>query len=435
MKDKKTKARPNWRKPIDEKQVINKIDQMMHIDRDVPGRCKGNISYEESSVLGFPGTTPDPIAVTVYARYLDRHTNNIGLHTTSEKAEHGFPGTQKAEREVIAMAADLMDIDFDKVDGYISPGGTEANIIGCWIGRNAHLDGLAAIICSRLTHYSIQKGANLLRIGQSFHKDGSGLHYLGTDENGHILLDDFRERLFFLASRRVQNITVVGNAGTVMLGSVDDIPAMSEIIEEAKENFLHVNIHFHIDAAFGGFIVPFIKELPKVGFSNSAVDSIGLDAHKTGLAPYGSGIFLARKGLLKRIWTDTPYFSGGDHTICGSRAGAMALSCWAVMKKMGRDGYDQNAQKLMKMTKYIQEGLRGIDVPIFEPDINLIAVKEPFPESFEERFIAHTQDDFPANLGSMSSSVKTSIWNIVVMDHIGNRLADELLSEMKKARR
>jgi len=104
-----------------------------------------------------------PILQTIVA-----NPNHIGCHTvgTSEKA---FKGTQEIEREVLnVIAVDIFKAQPDSIDGYISSGGTEANIQALWMYRNffmhhknAILDEIA-IISSEDTHYSIAKGANIL---------------------------------------------------------------------------------------------------------------------------------------------------------------------------------------------------------------------------------------------------------------------------------
>ncbi|MFH1367309.1 MAG: hypothetical protein ABIH38_05005 [Patescibacteria group bacterium] len=118
-----SKAKPLWQKGASDRVISRKID----------GFVKGNIRYGQDRILGFPGTTPDMAAVEVYTRHLSSHPNNIGMHTNSvgRKSEVGFSGTQEAERQVISMAADLLNGRSDEIDGYISSGGTEANIVGC----------------------------------------------------------------------------------------------------------------------------------------------------------------------------------------------------------------------------------------------------------------------------------------------------------------
>ena len=415
MEKKEGKPEWDWQRPLNEQEIYRRI-------KEFAGR---NIDYQEDLVLGFPGTTPEPISTIIYSEYLDKHANNIGLHTMTKDSEVGFQGTQEAERQVIAMAADLMGASHNEIDGYISSGGTEANIVGCWIGRDAQKNRPTAVICSFLTHYSISKAVNLLRIDTG--QDGEGIHLIGTDENGHILLEQLHKKIFDLATNGIDNIIVIGNAGTVMLGSVDDIPTMSGIIKHMKEVIPQINIHFHIDAAIGGFIVPFVKGLPDIGFNNSSVDSISIDVHKTGLAPYGSGVIMARKGLFERIKSISHYVPGNDFTLCGSRAGAMALSCWAVMRKLGKNGYALKTKKLIALTSYIQKCLKEIEIPTFNSDINIIAVKGP---RSCKKIIAHSQEDFPVDMANPLSSKTMSIWNITVMSHTNIDMIDRCMAEL-----
>lgn len=428
--EKKDDILPDWQKPILQEKILEETDRFM----------AKNICYGEDKVLGFPGTTPEPISVEIYCRHLERHPNNIGIFTNRTECEAGFEGTQEAERQVIAMVADLIGATPDKVDGYISPGGTEANIVGCWIGRNVQKDKPTAIVEDKptaivgsfLTHYSIVKAADILRIGTQPKEDGSGLHTLGTDESGHVLIEQLEDKLVELAKKGVSNIIVIGNAGTTMLGSVDNIPEMNKVIGELSHHFPKTNIYFHIDAAFGGFVIPFIQGLPDIGFKNDSVDSITIDVHKMGLAPYGSGIIVARRRLFERIRSKATYIPGGDCTLCGSRAGVMALSCWATMRAIGKDGYAENAKRLMQLTDYIQQRFKESNITTFDSDINIVAVKEPLPPSLSKKYTTHTQSDFPVDLSNPSSPSRMSVWNIVAMHHTTKELINELLEEWRK---
>lgn len=417
-----SKSRPIWQSSADDMEIRAQIQTFV----------EQNICYGKDKIIGFPGTAPEPIAVEVYGQYLDRHPNNIGMHTNKDMCdcEIGFSGTQAAEREVIAMVADLMNANSTEVDGYIASGGTEANLVGCWMGRNAHQQQPSAIICSYLTHYSVVKASNVLGIGIESNVDGSGLHLLGTDNNGHVLLDQFEQKLNELAKKGISNIIVVGNAGTTMLGSVDNIPAMNEVIDKAKTQYPEISIHFHVDAAFGGFVAPFIDWLPKTGFSNTNVDSIAIDVHKMGLAPYGSGIILARRGLFQRVKSIAPYIPGNDCTLCGSRSGIMALSCWAAMKKIGKEGYEHFASRLTSMAHAIRLKLESAGFQTFHNDINIVAVKGNIPEALRNTYITHVHEGFPADLSRPLNSEKSTVWNIVVMNHTSMDLIDEMITAL-----
>ena len=395
-----------------------------------------NICYGQDKIVGFPGTAPEPISVEIHNQYLDRHPNNIGMHTNKDMCdcEIGFGGTQAAEREVIAMAADLMDANPDEVDGYITSGGTEANLVGCWMGRDANRQQPCAIICSYLTHYSVVKASNILGIGIGANASGSGLHLLGTDDNGHLLLEQLEQKLHELTDRGIPNVIVVGNAGTTMLGSIDDIPAISDILGKTKDQHPKTSIHFHVDAAFGGFVIPFIDWLPEIGFSNKHVDSITIDVHKIGLAPYGSGIILARRGLFQRVKSIAPYIPGNDCTLCGSRSGTIALSCWAAMKKIGKDGYEHSANRLVSLAHNIRLRLESAGFQTFRNDINIVAVKGEIPEALRDIYITHVHEGFPSDLSSPLDSSKSVVWNIVVMNHTTMEMIDELIASLSDKR-
>lgn len=412
---------PRWQSSTSDEEIREKLSRLM----------KSNIHYEIHNILGFPGTTPLPISVEVHSEYLDYHSNNIGMHTNKENggSELGFSGSQEIERQVIEMAADLMGASPEEVDGYISSGGTEANIVGCWIGRDNAKGKPTALLCSFLTHYSVLKACNILGIGASVKKDGSGLHSLGTDENGHVLIGHLKKRLYATAGAGIKNIIVVANGGTTMLGSIDDVPEICNVIDEFKRAFPDVKIHLHVDAAFGGFVVPFIDTLPDIGFGNKNVNSITIDIHKMGLSPYGSGIILARRGSFENIETIAPYVPGNDHTLCGSRSGAMALSCWAAMKKMGKNGYAKEAIRLLTLSDKIREKLERQGMSVFKNDINILAVRTPFPKNLVNEFITHMHDNFPADLADPLNPKRISVWNIVVMKHTKEALIDEFLSQ------
>ena len=150
-------------------------ERVTHIEEAL----QNNVNFSKDTSLGYPASKLDgkvfyddapflkdaPILQTYVA-----NPNNIGCHTfgTSEKA---FAGTQKIEREVLnVIAVDIFKAEIDLFDGYISPGGTEANIQAFWMYRNyfikncnAKLDEIV-LVSSEDTHYSIAKASNLLMI-------------------------------------------------------------------------------------------------------------------------------------------------------------------------------------------------------------------------------------------------------------------------------
>ena len=76
-----------------------------------------------------------------------------------------------------------------------------------------------------------------------------------------------------------------------------------------------IDYKIHVDGAYGGFYFPFAVEENSMHFGNTEVSSVTLDAHKMAQAPYGTGIFLARKGLISYANTkEASYVVGEDYT-------------------------------------------------------------------------------------------------------------------------
>lgn len=99
---------------------------------------------------------------------------------------------------------------------------------------------------------------------------------------------------------------VVANMMTTMLGSVDDIAMMTDVLTSRK-----IGYKIHIDGAYGGFVYPFSCKYNKLDFANPEISSITLDAHKMVQAPFGTGIFLCKKGLLDYVYTEEAQYVRG----------------------------------------------------------------------------------------------------------------------------
>ena len=135
-------------------------------------------------------------------------------------------------------------------------------------------------------------------------------------------------------------VAIVAIAGTTELGLIDPIEEISKIAQEH-------NIYFHVDAAFGGFSIPFLKnlgyEVPVFDFSLDGVCSITVDPHKMGLAPIpAGGIIFRKEEYLQVMAVDSPYLTvKTQSTIVGTRLGASSAATYAIMKYFGKNGYSK----------------------------------------------------------------------------------------------
>jgi len=372
-----------------------------------------NVNFSKDISLGYPASKLDgkvfnddapflrdaPILQTYVA-----NPNNIGCHTygTSEKA---FKGTHEIEREVLnVIAVDIFKSEPNAFDGYISPGGTEANIYALWMFRNyfinvcgARLNEIA-ILASVDTHYSIPKAANLLQL------DWLKVSVdFDTRQIDKALLNE-------LVTNAVQSgkkyFIVISNMGTTMFGSVDNPEDYISVLEQ--HNLLY---KLHIDGAYGGFVYPFNNQESKINFENPKISSITIDAHKMLQAPYGTGVFICRKGYIENVLTkEAEYVEGMDLTLCGSRSGTNAVAVWMILFTYGPNGWFEKVSVLQMRTSFLCKELDKLGIAYFRDSfMNIVTIKSNhIPKTIAARY----------TLVPQQHSNENQWYKIVLMDHV-----------------
>ncbi|UCD40357.1 MAG: tyrosine decarboxylase MfnA, partial [Candidatus Bathyarchaeota archaeon] len=144
-------------------------------------------------------------------------------------------------------------------------------------------------------------------------------------------------------------------------------------------------LYLHVDAAFGGFVLPFFKDLGYANFDfdfkSPGVSSITVDPHKMGLAPIpAGGILFRNEKIMKSISVEVPYLSGGNtiqSTIIGTRSGASAVAVWALLMHLGRAGYKAIVKRCMDLTWKLAEGIEALEEVslVTKPVMNIVGIK------------------------------------------------------------
>lgn len=389
-----------------------------------------NVNFSNDTSLGYPASKLDgrvfnedvpflkdaPVMQTFLA-----NPNHIGCHTlgTSEKA---FQGTHDIEREVLdVIAVSIFKAEPFSYDGYIAPGGTEANLQALWIYRNyflkechARLDEIA-IIASEDTHYSIAKGSNLLMVDWI----NVGVHF----EKRNIDTENFEQKVIEAKNSGKKYFIVVSNMGTTMFGSVDDPDALITILEKHELHF-----KLHIDAAYGGFVYPFSNSKSTINFENPKISSITIDAHKMLQAPYGTGIFICRKGLIENVLTkEAEYVEGMDLTLCGSRSGANAVAIWSILFAYGEHGWFEKISVLQLRTSWLCAQLDDLGIAYFrEPFMNIVTIKADYiTDAMARRF----------DLVPQKHNTDNQWYKVIVMDHVEVSHLELLIAALKTKRK
>ena len=182
----------------------------------------------------------------------------------------------------------------------------------------------------------------------------------------------------------VKYIVVVANMMTTMFGSVDDHTVYTRVLKEMQFQF-----KLHIDGAYGGFYYPFSNQTSQMDFSDPDITSVTLDAHKMAQAPYGTGIFLIRKGYMHFAQTkQASYVVGEDCTISGSRSGANAIAVWMILTTYGPHGWYEKILILQRRTDWLCEHLNDLNIIYFrEKHSNIVTMKATsIPTEIAEKY-------------------------------------------------
>lgn len=313
-------------------------------------RLIGDLSFADGHILGSMCSIPDPIVPRIFSTFLEKNIGDPGL----------FPSTVELEREVISMIGHLLG--GDGVSGSVLTGGTEANILALWAAKRRAGKSRRQVVLPESAHFSFDKAADLMDLE---------LIRIPLDEQQRVRTDEFK------AAVGERTMAIVGVAGSTGLGAVDPLEKLSEIAIER-------DLYFHVDAAFGGFVLPFLKEAgypaPPFGFSIPGISSITVDPHKMGRSAIPAGCLLFRSSDFEQFTeTKVTYLAGGEtsqHTITGTRSGASVASVWAVLRRLGRKGYIETVKRAMETTHWLADEIRripGLSI-VVEPTVNIIGI-------------------------------------------------------------
>ncbi len=301
--------------------------------------------YEDGKILCSMCTKPHPIAEKAYRLFL---SSNLG-----DKAL--FPGTARLEKEVVNQLSALLH--GQNGVGFVVSGGTEANLMALLAARNMTQIRQPEVVLPESAHFSFTKICNLLNLKPV---------YAGLDGSFRVDPSSVEKCV------SENTVAIVGTAGTSELGAVDPIEELSRIA-------LEHNVWLHVDAAFGGLVIPFLKNANcKFDFALDAVKSMTVDPHKMGMAAIPAGGIIFRDGkALDLIKTETPYLTDPyQFTFVGTRSGAAAASAWAVFRVLGVDGFKKVVGDCMKTTRLLADGLSGAGFKlVVEPTLNIVAFR------------------------------------------------------------
>jgi L-2,4-diaminobutyrate decarboxylase len=197
------------------------------------------------------------------------------------------PVASELERVLTAALARLCG----HTDALITSGGTESNLLGLLLAREAH--GAVQVVCGRNAHHSIGRAAWLL---------GLPAPLLVDCEGGRLRIDHLTDLLAGLD----RPAAVFATAGTTDTGAIDPIAGIRAAAPD---------VWLHVDAAYGGATL-FSDRLAPLLDGVAAADSVSLDLHKFGWQPIAAGVLATRRPL-SALDIRADYLNAADDTDAG----------------------------------------------------------------------------------------------------------------------
>ena len=205
------------------------------------------------------------------------------------------------------------------------------------------------VYCSEATHTWIEKAAILFGLGSR------AIHWIKVDADNKIDIEILDRTISKDLKSGFTPIMVIGNAGDVSTGAVDDLAAISLICKK-------YDLWFHVDGAYGlpAIVVPEQRSLFK-GIEKA--DSIALDPHKWLYSPLEAGCILIKDpNYLIQTFSSHPAYYNFDN-FKGSKPhnyyeyglqnsrGFRALKVWLAFQLVGLKGYREMISKDIQLSR------------------------------------------------------------------------------------
>lgn len=278
-----------------------------------------------------------------------------------------FPSLKQMETDVVSMTADLLGGD-QGVVGNITSSASESSFLAVKTARNwarANRPKLShpEVVLSQSAHPAFVQACRDLDVKPVI-----------------VPFDTYDFRVDVKAATKAMSertVMVVGSAPTLAHGAIDPIPELAKLA--SSQGAL-----CHVDASIGGLFLPFLASLDEpvspFDLTVDGVTSISADIHRYGAAARDTSILLYRDRELRRhqyfVSIDWPGGVYATPTSSGTKPGGSIAAAWAVMHKLGFDGYRDMVGNIMATTRLLQRGIasiEGLEV-LGQPQMSVMAV-------------------------------------------------------------
>lgn len=331
-----------------------------------------------------------------------------GMNSNNAIGDHA---AMYVENQVIEWSKQMFGFP-ESATGMLLSGATIANITALIAARNYYnanirskglsaIKGQLVLYTSAETHNCIRKAAEVIGIGNEY------MRLVPVDEHYRIRIDVLRSMVQRDKENGLLPFCIIGNAGTVNTGAIDDLDALASISKEE-------NCWFHIDGAFGA--IP--KLLPEFANQLSAIekaDSLAFDFHKWLYVNYEVGCVLIRDGDAHRnaFAMSANYLLSHEKGLAAGpepfssfgmelSRGFKALKVWMSLKEHGIEKYQRLIRQNIGQAKFLAKLIEdSVDLELLaDVPLNIVCFRynpgtlpEPELDILNKKILIQLQED------------------------------------------
>jgi len=291
--------------------------------------------------------------------------------------------------------------------GLFVTGTSMANFVAVVVARDAALGsevrsaGIAAKPCqltaygSAAAHGCIGKAMDLCGLGSDT------LRLIPTDSRRRISVPALETAIRRDREAGLQPFLIVGTAGTVDTGAIDDLAALADLAHREK-------LWFHVDGAYGALAMLAPELAPRL-LGIERADSLAFDFHKWGQVPYDAGFILVRDGELQKnafaasssyLRRETRGLAAGSPWPCDygpdlSR-GFRALKAWFTLKVYGIDSLGRMISRSCELARNLERRIAQTpELELLAPvELNVVCFRyrATDPDRLNAEIVVHLQE-------------------------------------------
>jgi glutamate/tyrosine decarboxylase-like PLP-dependent enzyme len=235
-------------------------------------------------------------------------------------------------------------------------------------------------------HSSVFKAAKLLGLGRD------AVRLVGVDHAYRARVDEMREMIARDTAAGERPFLIIGTAGTINTGAVDDLHALADLAAET-------GLWYHVDGAFGA-MAALSPETRGLVDGMQRADSLAFDFHKWMYVNYEAGCVLIRDADAHR----RSFSAGGDYLeplprgvgsqrdIAGGRGlqlsrAFQALKPWMTLRQHGVEKFGRLVAQNVRQARYFADLVDASDrlARVAPVELNVVAFRHDDPALEPER--------------------------------------------------